>query len=493
MSKSFGVLPEINKAKGTDEFAIEQDSATVRVSLEYLERYVNSRRDVKRYDTIPFKYAYYRNKEKDNNMATADHTAITVSSVPTGGFIQLANVPYDPSIVDPEPGKEWVIRPADGNFANSYKITGGTLQPDGSPSTLNVTAAGSSPSLILNEEVVLINPFRTQRFVDNSPLLTPDSGVSWRNSEIASGPLFKHSAGHYVWIIHAVGSERQIGYATADNIEGPWAFQNGDTPIVTAADFDATYDYINARESLMYLPEEERYCCVCGLRDPADAHRYHLGLWKFDEDFNNMEFIDHFYENAANDGNSQGSVIKFKNKYFLFTTHRTNVSPTTSAWLFQYVTADALDGNWSAETTISTGITSASDATKDGQWYSGWIDSFSPFVYNGVLYVFVGGTAMYSESGFALNDTGAAANRQTGLFYYDEITGTFLPDARGAVVINPQDANANLWPDYQDLDDHGGAHGNIFVDDDGKVYLPYSIKRSSPSAYVTMIVELLIT
>ncbi len=81
-------------------------------------------------------------------------------------------------------------------------------------------------------------------------------------------------------------------------------------------------------------------------------------------------------------------------------------------------------------------------------------------------------------------------NRQIGLWYYDEVNDEFKPDARGVVVMNPQDANANLWPGFEDLFDHVGSMANIFTDTDGRIYLPITIKAGVD--YATMIVELLL-
>lgn len=505
-NKTFPQLDAGSAAELTDIIAVEQTAGTRRLTLSQLSTLFNLQTTaspgfskLKTYDSVPFKYCYYRNKEKDNNLSTADQTPITVAAVVSGGNITLANYPYDPSIINPVVGQEWQIRPADGNYENGYKITGGNL----TTGVFQVSAAGSSPSLSLNEPVILMNPFRNVRFLDTAHMLKADSTVAWRNSQLASGPIFQHSDGHYVWIIQGNGSIYQLGFATADSLEGPWTWGNGDAPIVSGSDFNASYNYVSARESITYLPEEDRYAVVCGVADRSTAQPYKLGLWKFDENFENMEFIDDFYDWGSGDGTSQGSIIRFHNKWYLFTTHRGNASPYAAVWSFIFAVSDHIDGDWSPPSEISAGQTSGTAAATDydeaanvgrnGQFFSGWIDMFCPFIYNDTLYVLVGATAYWSESGFAYNDTGTASNRQVGLFYLDENGHSFKPDPRGVVVMNAQDASTLLWAEYSELWDHTGAMGNVLVTDDGKVYVPLTIKGSSPNQYGIMIVELLIT
>lgn len=449
-------------------------------------------------DFFPSKMPYIRNEEMNNLLDTAAGTEITVTALnTTTKSVTFSWVPYIKTLFNPTSGKEWAAQnlrlttgPADpsrsGDYTNIFILSSGTY----STKTFTYTSPrGADTDWLVGDKITFYNPFESNYdFPSGLPIISNSAGSSWRQQYVLSGGTFKHSNGDY--IVMVIGTNSQLvacttGAASASQSDfTTWTLLNSDTPIFSGSGINDWRRDAIAVTSVIKLNQDDRYIGYCYGYNSLDA-KWRLGWVKFDEDFSTDSIEYSSGEIIDSSGSSNGfygvSVIRYGTQYrMVYCDRDDNANPdlSTNPWSSKEAFSDTPEGMFVYNNTICTGR-----STNDGIYRSNHTDHHCYFLYKGRLYLLVGGTARYLDSG-------TRGNRAFGMFYWDErkATPAWVEDIRSPIFINTFYGDQLWGTDYDWQADHTGIAPYMMTNSyDGKIYLFFNATHGSDNYRIGLV------
>lgn len=418
----------------------------------------------------------FRNVNGNNLLSTTDDDQLYVTQIDSGNMlIRLNRLPNMKSLFEPETGKEWALQQVDdlsagtdptrtgdylyqlkvikhSTYTNAYMYSTRWLKVE------NIGKGTLAANWAVNDKVCLYNPFVGFTVPQLNDPIVEKYGSGWRSTYVGPGGLFRHSDGDFVLLVN--GNESGVGY-TIGSFKGATletlAVQNGDSPHVWySGSTNWREDQIFASGNPIWLPDENKWFSVANGYSGTDS-KWRIGWFKFDENFNDIEIASSEIIDSSGSSNGliAGSVLFYKNKYWMIYTDRddnANPNSATDGWSLKYATATSIAGPYTEVGTIASG-----NLINNGLWRSSHVDNACAFLWAGELYVVAGGTAWYKYSG-------TRGNRVYGLFKYDEATQAWDEYTGNPVAMQPQ-AGQYIWDsDYSWCYDHTGGYPCIYTD-----------------------------
>ncbi len=405
------------------------------------------------------KQLYIQNKEIDNTIVG---TLFKIQAHNTAAKTITLNHPVPAGVTVPDDeDRYWAMYVGPGNACNISAI---------SADRLTITYTRLRNAMNVGSTVYFMNPFINGRMIGGYDwLLGPQSG--WGAKYVAPNGVFQKKDGTYKMLCGGVNASdvHSIGVATSYDLI-TWSYDDGN-PIFECgvAPFDKTWCASNLLCSANPVNKTgtKIYYMLCEGKDSNGLR--HTGCAEIDEDLNVIKIFNDpiAIPGQANIyGYSGGSIAFWRGKYYVSLVRRTRTNYDDWIAYFMEMNMDTLTAVSCAQMFTSSGL---------NNWNGRNIDQTYLFVYNDILYCFVGGTGESSAGPLY-------GNRSYGLLRYNGVT--WQQAANNPVIINPIEGYY-LWPSVKTwcIDHAGGSVCPIIRNN--KIYLFFSMNYASNSYYVT--------
>ena len=414
----------------------------------------------------PFNMCLIRNKEMNNLLSSTAGTQLYITA--KSGLV--LTVPNLPNYHEFDSG-QWaaiittVAKWLGGDYNNRYFCS-----IDRFKKTLTFAAGTDLTNWEVGDSIAVYNPFVNYEFVGDqttTPIWDVDGGAPWRSGTSHGGGIWIGADGVYRWLVNGTSGITQIGYAKATSMDGVWTIQNGDNPVVTAANLADCTGTIYSAGSVITLADGRNAVFVIYAANTGFAS---IRIMLFDDDFNTITFTDKIFDPGYH--LSGGGLEYFGGYFHILYYHRPGA---VAGWELRAAKCATIDGTF---TDYQTNILTGAGAVDTAHWKD-HIDAPAIWKTKNKVYGVVGGTG-----GSALS--GNYGNRLYCLLDFNYKTQTWSPDRRGPIFMNPL-----YWTymggDYAWAWDHCGGYPNLFRDTDGQYYCSMSMNAGSGTYQGTLI------
>jgi hypothetical protein len=415
-------------------------------------------------DYNPFDMCLVRNREMDNRLSLANSTQLKISAK-SGQVITVDNLPnyhrFDEA--------NWVAMLCDEDKTNAHDGSGGDYLYKSFATidrkTKKITLIGSLAAWEVGDNLVLYNPFMNYEFVGDQtsiPTWKVAGAPAWRASSVTSITYWLGLDGVYRCLLGCVSTSTgyaTTGYATATSMAGPWTIQNGDAPVVTAANLADCSGTIYPSGSVIRLADNRNAVFVVY---SDTSGRISIRIMLFDDNLTTITFTNKIFNPTYN--LAAGGLEYFGGYFHVLYYYR---PASLSDWEIRAAKCSTIDGTFvNYQTNIVKGSTS-----EDATAWKDHIDAVTIIKTKNKVFGLFGSTAYASISG-------SKGNRIYSLLDFDNITQTWSINQRGPVLINPF-YWSNISADYDWASDHLGGFPGLFRDTDGQYYTAVTAKGSA--------------
>jgi len=353
--------------------------------------------------------ALIRNAEGDNLSESGDTTLIEITDK-VGNVLTLNVLPEDLINTD----IDWFVQsldPSDYNVADPG-YTGDYLVQD---KITDFDFVNKKITLVdatdfdIGDNIAIYSPWANYDFVEgqeSSGIITK-SGSGWRSLYVASGPCWYDDINErYVILVNGrSASGYEIGYAYSTDLIN-WTIGNGDAPIIVQSDHTNFANNVWANGNIVDLGNGRIAFGITGY-DSSNYPFFHIA--EMDKDCTDISISDAILSGHKYFG---GGLVYYEDKFIICVCNRDNANRWD--WTAEMWECSTLTGTYSKVCDILDGSLEGNDS----HWLEGAIDTFTPFVEDGKLYLFCSGTQRYIISG-------TRGNRIAGFMKYIDETETW--------------------------------------------------------------------
>lgn len=410
---------------------------------------------------------YIRNTSLNNVNLSGETKFRVVSHVLGTKTITLdQDIPTEVDGIPFDPTKKWALTKGYLNCVdiNTIDVTRRIITYTGLTGTINAL-----------DYVEFFNPFMNYKISVGSPILTNGLSGSWNETYMQSGGMWQKDDGTYSQLISGLsvpGGTLRIGKASSlDQLT--WSLDNGGNYIFGPGiqpfnnSFESTHIYTQANP---VKTQDNTYISIYAAYNGTIGR---IGWMEFDEDANIIAKSTSpiSVPGYTADIFQVGGVIYFQNKWLLYVPYRPSSTPST--WKILEIEMDDIKSG------VVTTVREVMAGAPGGYvWNSQHMDSVIPFIYNGVVKLWVGGTGPSSDPGSLYLFSG---NRSYGLVHRNVSGSTvsFTVDTRNPIFSNPVNGTT-IWG-YSEYWDHIGGGLSHFTE--GQTMYMYPTFNAGSNTY----------
>ncbi len=334
-----------------------------------------------------------------------------------------------------------------GCYVNYYELVDVAAVDYG---TNTITYTDMVGVLNVGENVFFFNPFRSFEFGNAGNYLTINNNLAPNQyNQILS--LWKHSDGTYrAWIGGGVTSVKYGAFLASSPDLIIWTGINGTVQQTASGSWTKPW---NNGEDMFFagmpirIGNSNNFICSVNARDTSG--NWNEGIVVFDEDGGIKHVSSGFFANCA-----QGGIAYYGGEYYLYRVERIGS-------LNQWVTKEAVLSDLDLLTVKREQTLEWTRAVNNMSQspFGNHVDFALPFVFNDVLYLFLGGTSLLSD-----NTNILSGNREYSVAFKNNGFETFSIYEQNPVICNPIEGETLWGANILWSTDHNGGFLNFLIE-----------------------------